>query len=68
MVHNISLRWTPAQWEGLDLTLGVDNLFDEYYASQSSRTGLSKHPLFGDLFLLDYEPGRNVKVSVGYRF
>ena len=67
-VHNISGRWTPRAMDGLSLTLGVDNLFDEYYASQSSRTGLSAHPLFGELFLLDYEPGRNVKATIAYQF
>ncbi|WP_026180351.1 TonB-dependent receptor domain-containing protein [Hahella ganghwensis] len=67
MVHNIAARWTPAEVEGLTLTLGIDNLFDEYYASQSSRTGLSFHPRFGDLYLQDYEPGRNFKVTVGYQ-
>ncbi|HEY7773710.1 MAG TPA: TonB-dependent receptor [Marinagarivorans sp.] len=68
-VHNISMRWTPSQFaEGLALTFGIDNLFDEYYASQASRTGVSFHPVFGELFLTDYEPGRNVKASVSYQF
>ena len=43
-VQNISLRWAPSAVNGLAISFGVDNLFDEYYASQSSRTGLSKHP------------------------
>lgn len=68
-LHNISLRWVPrGELEGLEVTLGVDNLFDEFYASQSSRTGTSFHPRFGQLFLTDYEPGRNLKATVGYRF
>lgn len=66
-VHNISARW-QTNIENLSLTLGVDNLFDEFYASQSSRTGSSFHPLFRDLYLTDYEPGRNIKVSVAYNF
>lgn len=66
-VHNISARWTPKQIKGLTLTLGIDNLFDEYYASQSSRTGVSFHPRFGELYLLDYEPGRNVKMTLSYQ-
>lgn len=68
VVHNISARWMPRSLDGLELTVGVDNLFDEYYASQSSRTGLSGHPLFGNLYLMDYEPGRNAKVTVAYQF
>ncbi|MFZ5604521.1 MAG: TonB-dependent receptor domain-containing protein [Pseudomonadota bacterium] len=68
VVHNISARWMPRSVDGLELTLGVDNLFDEYYASQSSRTGVSLHPRFGELYLMDYEPGRNAKVTVAYQF
>ncbi|MCV6613854.1 MAG: TonB-dependent receptor, partial [Cellvibrionaceae bacterium] len=67
-VHNISARWTPSQVEGLAISLGVDNLSDEYYASQSSRTGTSFHPVFGPLYLFDYEPGRNIKVTASYAF
>jgi hemoglobin/transferrin/lactoferrin receptor protein len=67
-VHNISAQWLPSAWQGLAVTLGVDNLFDEFYASQSSRTGLSRHPRFGQLYLQDYEPGRNIKATVSYRF
>ncbi|MCB1704736.1 MAG: TonB-dependent receptor [Halioglobus sp.] len=67
-VVNISARWSPAQVAGLSLTVGVDNLLDEYYASQSSRTGLSSHPRFGELQLTDYEPGRNFKATVSYEF
>ena len=67
-VQNIQARWEPENIAGLTVIAGVDNLFDEYYASQSSRTGLSAHPRFGDLYLLDYEPGRNAKVTVSYSF
>jgi hemoglobin/transferrin/lactoferrin receptor protein len=68
-VHNISGRWTPGSGlQGLAITLGVDNLFDEFYASQSSRTGTSFHPRFGQLYLLDYEPGRNLKAAIAYQF
>jgi len=67
-VHNISVRWQPAQLRGLTILFGVDNLLDEYYASQSSRTGVSFHPRFGELYLVDYEPGRNIKTSLTYQF
>lgn len=67
-VHNISARWTPENIEGMALTFGIDNVFDEFYASQSSRTGTSAHPVFGDLYLVDYEPGRNVKMTASYSF
>lgn len=68
-LHNISGRWAPDEsLKGLSITLGVDNLFDEFYASQSSRTGTSFHPRFGQLYLHDYEPGRNIKVAIAYQF
>ncbi|MDY7025492.1 MAG: TonB-dependent receptor [Pseudomonadota bacterium] len=67
-VHNIAAQWQPRQVQGLSLTVGVDNLFDEYYASQSSRTGTSFHPRFGELYLQDFEPGRNIKLTAAYNF
>lgn len=68
-VHNLSAQWTPAgSLRGLQITLGIDNIFDEFYASQSSRTGVSFHPLFQELYLFDYEPGRNIKATVSYQF
>ena len=67
-VHNVLARWDAQSIEGLTLIFGVDNPFDEFYASQSSRTGTSFHPRFGELYLLDYEPGRNIKASLSYRF
>lgn len=67
-IHNVSAIWQPNNIEGLMLVVGADNLFDEYYASQSSRTGVSFHPRFGNLALTDYEPGRNVKVTASYTF
>ncbi|SMF39828.1 hemoglobin/transferrin/lactoferrin receptor protein [Alteromonadaceae bacterium Bs31] len=67
-VHNVSAQWQVAGVEGLSITLGIDNIFDEYYASQASRTGASFHPVFGELYLTDYEPGRNLKASVAYQF
>lgn len=67
-LHNVSVQWAPRIAEGLTLTGGIDNLADEYYASQASRTGVSFHPRFGKLYLTDYEPGRNIKASIAYQF
>ena len=67
-VHNIAFKWQPESAKFVTLLLGVDNLFDEYYASHSSRTGLSFHPRFKELFLMDYEPGRNVKATISLSF
>lgn len=68
VVHNLSARWTPDAVKGLTLVFGIDNVFDEFYASQSSRTGVSFHPLFGELYLQDFEPGRNIKATLQYKF
>lgn len=67
-VHNLAARWEPSTVEGLTVIFGADNIFDEFYASQSSRTGVSFHPRFGELYLQDYEPGRNIKATVSYQF
>ncbi|MGB0733683.1 MAG: TonB-dependent receptor domain-containing protein [Pontibacterium sp.] len=67
-VHNVSASWAPKSVEGLSVTAGIENIFDEYYASHASRTGDATHPYFGFLNLNDYEPGRNVKLTVSYIF
>lgn len=67
-VHNISVKWLPKSVKNLNLTLGVENIFDEYYVSHASRVGDTVHPVFGALHLNDYEPGRNVKLSLSYSF
>jgi len=67
-VHNLSVNWQPEQVDGLSLIFGIDNVFDEFYASQSSHTGVSFHPRFGKLYLMDYEPGRNIKATIAYQF
>lgn len=62
-VHSVYAQWTPAQVDGLVLTLGVDNLLDEQYTSHASRSGIAR-----GFTLDDFEPGRNVKVSAAYQF
>lgn len=68
-VHNLSGRWTTKVGDDLlELTFGIDNIFDETYTSHASRVGNTVHPVFGALFLNDVEPGRNMKVTVSYQF
>jgi len=67
-LHNLSISWQPQQAEGLSVIFGIDNVFDEFYVNQSSRTGSTFHPLFGELYLVDYEPGRNIKTTISYQF
>ena len=62
-VHSIFAQWAPESVEGLMLTFGVDNLFDEQYVSHASRTGSAR-----GIDLADFEPGRNIKVSAAYQF
>lgn len=63
-VHSVYVQWAPQQVEGLLVTAGIDNLFDEQYVSHASRTGSNARA--GDMS--DAEPGRNVKVSLAYQF
>lgn len=65
-VSNFSVHWESSF--GLGVTAGVDNIFDEFYASHSSRNGTSFHPRFRELYLMDYEPGRNTKITLSYKF
>lgn len=57
-VHGIGLSWTPVSEPDFTLNAGIDNLFNEQYASHASH----------DLGYTDYEPGRNYKLSASYAF
>lgn len=61
-VHDIFMNYSPRQIEGLKATVGVYNLFDEAYASHSSRL----NPI--DDVATDFEKGRNIKASLTYQF
>ncbi|UTV28822.1 TonB-dependent siderophore receptor [Photobacterium atrarenae] len=62
-VHNVYAQWVPSKFDGLSLTFGIDNLFDETYASHASRSGEARGAT-----LDDFEPGRNFKLSAAYQF
>lgn len=62
-VHNFYAQWLPANVDGLSLTFGIDNIFDENYTSHASRSGSAR-----GFVVDDYEPGRNVKLSAAYQF
>lgn len=64
-LHSLAAKWQAS--EALNIGLAIENVFDEYYASQSSQNGISQHPRFGQLYLMDYEPGRNLKLNLTYR-
>ena len=61
-VHDIFMNYSPRQVDGLKATVGVYNLFDEAYASHSSRL----NPI-NDV-ATDFEKGRNIKASLTYQF
>lgn len=62
-VHNIAVNYKPASVKNLTVIAGVDNIFDEEYISHISENRLVKGYSTGDI-----EPGRNVKVSLAYKF
>ncbi|MGF1730239.1 TonB-dependent siderophore receptor [Photobacterium kasasachensis] len=62
-VHNLYAQWVPQTVDGLAVTFGIDNIFDEAYASHASRSGTAR-----GITLDDLEPGRNFKLSAAYQF
>lgn len=60
-VHDLYMSYAPRQFQDIKATLGVYNIFDETYASHSSR-------ISADQVTTDFEPGRNIKASVTYQF
>lgn len=58
-LHGLQAQYHPKSLQGLTISLAVNNLFDESYASQTSMTR------FGHAVL---EPGRDVRVAVSYQF
>ncbi|AUZ04846.2 TonB-dependent receptor [Vitreoscilla sp. C1] len=63
-ISDISVHWKPqsGSFKGLETSLGVYNVFDKFYVSQSARQQDPLNPL------TDYEMGRNIKATVSYRF
>ena len=65
-VSDIYASYTPSsgKFKGLEINAGIYNLFNKTYASQSQReAGYTGKPIF-----VDWEPGRNFKVNVSYKF
>ncbi|WP_044469893.1 TonB-dependent receptor domain-containing protein [Mannheimia massilioguelmaensis] len=57
-VSNAYISWAPKQVKGLELTFGVDNIFNKAYVDQSTQ-------YYG---AVDLDPGRNYKLSISYKF
>ena len=65
-VSDIYATYAPSsgKFKGLEINAGIYNLFNKAYASQSQRTA----DYTGDPNYVDWEPGRNFKVNVSYKF
>lgn len=66
-VHDIYLRWQPLQDDSLAVNFAVQNLFDEHYRDHSSVADYTDIPGWEIVSGL-YEAGRDVRLSVDYRF
>lgn len=62
-VHNMAFNIKPKSVKNLSIIAGVDNIFNKQYISHASSTGVSR-----GTFLGDYEAGRNIKVTLAYKF
>ncbi|WP_107945573.1 TonB-dependent receptor domain-containing protein [Campylobacter concisus] len=65
-VSDIYATYAPSsgKFKGLEINAGIYNLFNKAYASQSQRTA----DYTGNPDYVDWEPGRNFKVNVSYKF
>ena len=52
---------SSGKFKGLEVNAGIYNLFDKAYVSQSQRR-------FDNEITYDWEPGRNFKLNVSYKF
>ncbi|MBR8466126.1 TonB-dependent receptor [Campylobacter sp. faydin G-140] len=65
-VNDFYIAYIPSsgKFKGLEINAGLYNAFDKAYASHSQRTA----EYTGDTTSIDWEPGRNFKVNVSYKF
>ncbi|QPH99895.1 TonB-dependent receptor [Campylobacter concisus] len=65
-VSDIYASYTPSsgKFKGLEINAGIYNLFNKTYASQSQRMA----DYTGNPNYVDWEPGRNFKVNISYKF
>lgn len=61
VVHDVYATWQPSKkLKGLQVNLGIYNLFNKEYVSHTSRSTTSNSR--------DSEPGRNIKATISYKF
>lgn len=58
-LHDLQITWAPGRWQGLTLELSATNVTDELYIAHSTLTQNG---------LATAEAGRDVRLSLGYRF
>lgn len=65
-VSDFYLTYAPSsgRFKGLEVNAGLYNAFDKAYTSHSQRTA----EYTGDANAIDWEPGRNFKINVSYKF
>ncbi|AWF81418.1 TonB-dependent receptor [Microbulbifer sp. A4B17] len=66
-VHDIYLHWEPLADDSLNLNLAIQNVFNEHYRDHSSVADYSDVPGWGSVAGI-YEAGRDIRLSVDYRF
>lgn len=59
VLHDLQSEWRPGNFKGLSLALAIRNLGDKRYCDQTSIAS-------GDSIL--HEPGRDLRLSLSYRF
>lgn len=63
-VHDLTAQWKPRErFDGMTVTFGIENIFNEKYASHASEYGYQRN-----VESTDYEPGRAFKLSLDYVF
>lgn len=60
VLHDLQTEWKPKAVPGLSFALAVRNLFDLRYRDQTSIAATGNN--------IVYEPGRDIRVSVSYKF
>ena len=65
-VNDFYATYAPSvgRLKGLEINAGFYNAFNKSYASHSQRTA----EYTGETNTIDWEPGRNFKINVSYKF
>ncbi len=67
-VHDIAMNYKPQSVKNLTVIAGIDNIFDKEYTSHISENRSFTLSDGNTYSTADLEPGRNIKVSLAYKF